>query len=89
MMAAVAAATTLGAVELDVSFVKGLLAIPSESRLIPECTRAVVYVKDYLGNGGLDRPFSVELDDGCVLPVNVERISGERDYTARLEVNVN
>ena len=53
MMAAVAAATTLGAVELDVSFVKGLLAIPSESRLIPECNRAVVYVKDYLGNGGL------------------------------------
>ena len=39
--------------------------------------------------GDLDRPFSVELDDGCVLLVNVERISGERDYTARLEVNVN
>ena len=38
--------------------------------------------------GDLDRPFAVELDDGRVIPVNIERISGERDYTARLNVDV-
>ena len=38
--------------------------------------------------GDLNLPFAVELDDGRVLPVNIERISGERDYSARLNVDV-
>ena len=46
-------AVSAGAVSLDMEFVKGLLAIPSESRSIPECNRAVAYVKDYLEKRGV------------------------------------
>ena len=46
-------ATVGGAVPLDVEFAKGLIAIPSESRSIPECNRAVAYVKDYLEKRGV------------------------------------
>ena len=46
-------AVSAGAVSLDVDFVKGLIAIPSESRSIPECNRAVAYVKDYLETRGV------------------------------------
>ena len=46
-------AVSAGAVSLDVGFVKGLIAIPSESRSIPECNRAVAYVKDYLEKRGV------------------------------------
>ena len=65
-LAAVFAATVLvnyGAVEyggeaagkipLDVDFAKGLLAIPSESRSIPECNRATAFVKEYLEKRGV------------------------------------
>ena len=38
---------------LDVEFVKGLIAIPSESRSIPECNRATAYLKDYLEKHGV------------------------------------
>lgn len=41
------------AVSLDVGFVKGLIAIPSESRSILECNRAVAYVRDYLETRGV------------------------------------
>ena len=37
---------------LDIEFVKGLIAIPSESRSIPECNRATAYLKDYLESVG-------------------------------------
>ena len=40
-------------VSLDVEFVKGLLRIPSESRSIPECNRAVAYLKEYLESRGV------------------------------------
>ena len=38
---------------LDIEFVKGLIAIPSESRSIPECNRATAYLKDYLERRGV------------------------------------
>jgi len=38
---------------LDVAFVKGLLSIPSESRSIPECNRAVAYLTNYLAPRGV------------------------------------
>ena len=38
---------------LDIEFVKGLIAIPSESRSIPECNRATAYLKDYLEKRGV------------------------------------
>ena len=43
MIGGVLLAAVVGATALDVDFVKGLLAIPSESRSIPECNRAVAY----------------------------------------------
>lgn len=46
-------AAMLGTVSLDVEFVKGLISIPSESRSIPECNRAVAHVKDYLEARGV------------------------------------
>ena len=54
--AALCAALASGAAErcrIDVEFVKGLLAIPSESRSIPECNRATAYLRDYLGSRGV------------------------------------
>ena len=53
MIGGVLLAAVVGATALDVDFVKGLLAIPSESRSIPECNRAVAYVKDYLEKRGV------------------------------------
>jgi succinyl-diaminopimelate desuccinylase len=47
----VAAAAERG--NLDIEFVKGLIAIPSESRSIPECNRATAYLKDYLERRGV------------------------------------
>ena len=38
---------------LDVQFVKDLIAIPSESRSIPECNRATAFLKDYLERRGV------------------------------------
>ena len=38
---------------LDVAFVKELIAIPSESRSIPDCNRAVACLKDYLSSRGV------------------------------------
>ena len=38
---------------LDVDFVKGLIAIPSESRSIPECNRATAFLKGYLEERGV------------------------------------
>ena len=48
-----AAALSAVAVPLDVEFVKGLVAIPSESRSIPECNRATAYLRDYLEKRGV------------------------------------
>ena len=47
----VAAAAERG--NLDIEFVKGLIAIPSESRSIPECNRATAYLKAYLEKRGV------------------------------------
>lgn len=38
---------------LDVDFVKGLIAIPSESRSIPECNRATAFLRGYLEERGV------------------------------------
>ena len=38
---------------LDIEFVKGLIAISSESRSIPECNRATAYLKAYLEKRGV------------------------------------
>ena len=45
-----------------------------------------IYLSSAMGD--LDRPFAVELSDGRVLAVNAERISGDRDYAARLDVGL-
>lgn len=56
-------------------------------RVVAENVRKFrIYLSPEMGD--LNRPFAVELGDGRVLPVNVERISGERDYVARLNVDV-
>ena len=47
------AALPLAAVQLDVEFIKGLISIPSESRSIPECNRAVAYLTNYLAPRGV------------------------------------
>ena len=41
------------AIPLDVEFAKGLISIPSESRSIPECNRAVAYMTNYLASRGV------------------------------------
>ena len=38
---------------LDVEFAKELLAIPSESRSIPECNRATAFLRGYLEKRGV------------------------------------
>ena len=38
---------------LDVQFVKDLIAIPSESRSIPECNRATAFLREYLERRGV------------------------------------
>lgn len=48
-----ASSCACASVPLDVEFVKGLLAIPSESRNISECNRAVKYLTDYLEPRGV------------------------------------
>ena len=50
---AAGASSSFGA-SIDVDFAKGLLAIPSESRSIPECNRAVAYLRDYLELRGVN-----------------------------------
>ena len=47
------AALPLAAVQLDAEFIKGLISIPSESRSIPECNRAVAYLTNYLAPRGV------------------------------------
>ena len=51
--AACVTALSLGAATFDLEFAKGLLSIPSESRSIPECNRAVAYMKDYFDRHGV------------------------------------
>ena len=46
-------AAALAVPSLDIDFVKGLLSIPSESRSIPECNRAVAYLTNYLAPRGV------------------------------------
>ena len=53
LVGALAATAAAGAASIDTDFVKGLLAIPSESRSIPECNRAVAYLRDYLEARGV------------------------------------
>ena len=53
LVAAAVAAIAFGKTSLDIEFVKGLLAIPSESRNIPECNRATAYLRGYLERHGV------------------------------------
>ena len=54
LVGAFAATAAAGAASIDTDFVKGLLAIPSESRSIPDCNRAVAYLRDYLEARGVN-----------------------------------
>lgn len=53
MMLATVSSAMSSAVSLDVDFVKGLIAIPSESKNIPECNRATAYLRNYLEKRGV------------------------------------
>ena len=54
--AACVTAMSLGAATFDLEFAKGLLSIPSESRSISECNRAVAYMNDYFDRHGAHQP---------------------------------
>ena len=53
MLSVLVFAAALAVPSLDIDFVKGLLSIPSESRSIPECNRAVAYLTNYLAPRGV------------------------------------